>query len=82
MPAIDPRQIEGMDPALLAALRGQSAKESLRQALAAHELGRRLVEAGVAAQHTGWSADQVRGEVLRRMLGDAGGTAGVRVPNP
>lgn len=78
MPAIDPRNIEVLDPAVVSALRGMSATESLRQALEAHELGRSLVESGVRAQHPEMPAAEVQIEVIRRMHGDAVAALAIR----
>lgn len=75
MPAIDPRNIETPDPEVVAALRRLSGRDTLRQALAAHELGRQLVEAGIRGEHSEWSDQQVQIEIIRRMHGDAIATA-------
>jgi hypothetical protein len=71
MPRIDPRNIEVLDPVVVSALRKMTGRETLNQALAAHELGRRLVESGVRGQHPDWDDTQVQVEVIRRMHGDA-----------
>ncbi len=71
MPAIDPRNIEMMDPIMVEVLKRLSPKETLRQALESHELGRRLVESGVRTQYPDWSDKQIQIEILRRMHGDA-----------
>lgn len=71
MPAIDPRNLEVIDPVQAECLRRSTPKETLRQALAAHELGRRLVERGVRAQYPDWDSPAVQTEVMRRMHGHA-----------
>jgi hypothetical protein len=81
MPPIDPRNIEVIDQEVANAIRSISAKESLNQALDAHELGRNLVESGVRSQHPDWSDQEVQIEIIRRMHGDAVATAAVRSRN-
>lgn len=71
MRPIDPRNIEVPDPEVVAALRQMSGRETLSQALAMHELGRRLVETGVRDDHPDWSDHQMQIEIIRRMHGDA-----------
>lgn len=78
MPAIDPRNIEVMDDEAAEARRRMSDREALRQALECHELGRRLVESGVRAQHPTWDDQAVQIEVIRRMHGDAVAALAVR----
>ncbi|MEM1304226.1 MAG: hypothetical protein AAGG46_04985 [Planctomycetota bacterium] len=78
MPRIDPRNIEVVDPLVIEPLRKMSGRESLRQALASHDLGRQLVESGVRAQHPDWPDEDVKIEVLRRMHGDAVAALAIR----
>jgi hypothetical protein len=78
MRTIDPRNIEVPEPAVIEALRKMSGRETLRQSLEAHELGRRLVEAGVRGDHADWSDHQVQIEIIRRMHGDAVAALAVR----
>ena len=78
MPPIDPRNIEVVDPQVAAALRQMSGRESLRQSLASHELGRQLVESGIKADHPDWPPQKVRIEIIRRMHGDTVAALAVR----
>lgn len=68
---INPRNIELADPEVIESLKQMTPGESLQQALAAHEFGRQLVEAGVRGDHADWSDRQVQIEIVRRMHGDA-----------
>ena len=78
MRTIDPRNIEVPEPAVIEALRKMTGRETLRQSLEAHELGRRLVESGVRGDHADWSDDEVQIEIIRRMHGDAVAALAVR----
>lgn len=71
MPAIDPRNIEVMDPMVAQMLRQQSPAESLRQVSGAHAMAIQLVRGGILSQHPDWSEAQIQAEVEKRMLRDA-----------
>jgi hypothetical protein len=55
------------DPAMVAALRTQTATERLTTLDGLWRSARAFVLAGVRAQHPDWSEEQVVGEVARRM---------------
>lgn len=71
MPAIDPRNIEVMDPAQAAILREKSMAERVAMIGAANRTARALVAAGIRVTHPDWSDEQVQAEVARRMAGGA-----------
>lgn len=69
------RTIEAVDPVVARALRAMSGMERLRLAHETWELTRDRIAAYLAWRHPEWSSEQIRREVARRFLGDAGRAA-------
>ena len=64
--------IESMDDAIVETLRRKTAVECVAMIGDSNQTARILSAAGVKYLHPDWSADEIRAEVARRMLGDAG----------
>jgi hypothetical protein len=69
------KRIEAVDPAVARALRAMSGMDRLRLGHECWETTRDRLAAYLAYRHPEWSAAEVRRQVARRLLGDAGGTA-------
>ena len=68
-------RIEAVDPAVARALRAMSGMERLRLAHEMWQLTRDRLAAYLAHRYPDWSPAEVRREVARRLLGDAGRAA-------
>lgn len=68
----DPRRIEVMDGAMAEVMRRKTPAERVAITLDANRTMRLLIEAAVRRAHPGYSDDQVRREVARRLLGESG----------
>ncbi len=67
---LDPGQIEVVDEDVAACLRRLTPAEKLTQMGDANRTGRLLLAAGIRHRNPGWSDEQVRREVARRLLSD------------
>jgi hypothetical protein len=67
-----PPRIDVPDPLVIAALRRMTSEECFALIGEANETAREISAAGIRHLHPDWSDDQVRAEVARRMLRDAG----------
>jgi hypothetical protein len=67
---LDPGQIEVVDPAVAAILRGKTITERVAMILDANATMRKLIEGPLRAQHPDWTIDQIQREIARRMLRD------------
>jgi len=68
-------RIEAVDPAVARALRAMSGMERLRLGHETWELTRDRLAAYFAYRHPEWSPEEIRRQVARRLLGDAGRAA-------
>ena len=68
-------RIEAVDPAVARALRAMSGMERLRLGHETWELTRDRLAAYLASRHPEWSPAEIRRQVARRLLGDAGRAA-------
>lgn len=68
--AIDPRRIEVIDDATVAALRDLTPAQRVQKGLEMNAFNRAIIEAGVRRAHPDWSDEQVRDETGRRFAGD------------
>ena len=69
------RPIEAVDPVVARALRAMSGMERLRLGHETWELARDRLAAYLAWRHPEWAPEEIRHEVARRLLGDAGRAA-------
>lgn len=72
MREIDPRGIELLDDATLAAMRRMTSDQKLRASFDLWRYARDRTEAAVRWQHPGWDHADVRKEVARRILRGSG----------
>lgn len=68
---LDPGQIEVIDDAMADVLRAKQPWERVAMMSQANRTVRHLLAGGIRARHPDWSAEQVKREVARRMLGGA-----------
>lgn len=79
MPAIDPRNIEVVDPAQAEAYRRMTAAERVAIIGSVNRAARKLIAAGAKTLHPEWTQEAVQAEVARRMtLGSARSAAACR----
>jgi hypothetical protein len=69
---LDAGQIEVIEDELAEALRRKTPAERVAMISEADQTMRLLIEGGLRTRHRDWSDDQVRAEVVRRMMRDAG----------
>lgn len=67
MPAIDPRNIEAVDPSQAAVFRSKSMPERVAMIAAANRTMRAMIAATTRAARPDWSDAEVEIEVVRRM---------------
>lgn len=67
MPAIDPRNIEVVDPQQAAVLRCKTIAERIAMVGDANLAARAMIAAGARSLHPEWTEQQVQAEVVRRM---------------
>jgi hypothetical protein len=72
MRRLDTGQIEVIEDELADVLRRKTPAERVAMIAEANETMRLLIATGLRARHPDWSDAQVKGEVARRMGGDAG----------
>ncbi len=68
-------RIEGVDPVVARALRAMPGMERLRLGHETWELTRDRLAVYFAYRHPEWSPEEIRRQVARRLLGDAGRAA-------
>jgi hypothetical protein len=71
MKPIAPHQIELLDEATVAALRGKTPAQRLAIAFACNRTMRLRLAGHLKTRHPDWTTEQVQTEVARRMLGGA-----------
>jgi len=69
---LDPGQIEVVDDAIVEVLRRKQPWERVAMVGEANRTVRLLMAGGIRSRHPDWTAEQVRREVARRMLGGTG----------
>lgn len=67
-PPLDWRQIEMIEPEMVAIMRHKSPAQSIAMMIDANETMRSLIAARLQSEHPHWSAEDVRAAVARRML--------------
>ncbi|WP_146403372.1 hypothetical protein [Pseudobythopirellula maris] len=78
MPAIDPRNIEVVDPAQAAIFRSKSVAERVAMIGASNRTARAMIAATARALNPQWSDREIETEVARRMAGGPAGPAASR----
>lgn len=68
MPAIDPRNIEVVDPAMAAIYRQKTMAQRVEIMNSANHAMRAMIAAGARALHPQWTEEEVQAEVLRRIF--------------
>jgi hypothetical protein len=67
----DPRRLEPLDPVIMEIIRRKSPEERLRIAFQLNRFARQRIALDLHVQHPDWTDEQVRSELVRRMLGGA-----------
>jgi hypothetical protein len=67
----DPPRIEMPDPLALESFRQKSHAERAKITSDAHRAARTMIESQLRFQHPDWNDDQIRKELLRRLIGGA-----------
>jgi hypothetical protein len=68
---LDPRRIEVIEDEIAEALRGKSMAETVAMIGECNETMKLLIETHIRWTHPDWRDEQVRAEVVRRMLDEA-----------
>lgn len=64
---LDPRNVEIVDEDVARILRGKTGAERLRIAFGMYESARNMLTSMLTADHPGWTEEQVRTEVNKRL---------------
>jgi hypothetical protein len=67
----DPRRLEPLDPVMMEIMRRKTPEERLRIAFQLNRFARQRITLDLHVQHPEWTDEQVRSELVRRMLGGA-----------
>jgi hypothetical protein len=65
-------QIEQIEPAMVEVLRRKTAAERIEMISAANRTARLLTAAGIRFQNPGWTEEQIKAEVIKRVSGGTG----------
>ena len=68
---IDPRRIELLDPVVAEILKSKTPEERIRMGFECNRTARKMMAAGLHAQHPDWTPEEIQREIARRMMDGA-----------